>query len=317
MTSIQLVLGLVLLLGGGEAVVKGSVAVAKRLGVSPLLIGLTLVGFGTSTPELVASIEAAVAGVPGIAVGNVVGSNIANILLILGLSALIHPLATTREAFRRDGAVLIGASLALLLAVLAGAIGRGTGALFIALLATYTVGTYYSERRRGGPSADRHAAEAEEVAPRAMAMPWCLALTMAGIAAIIYGASLLIDAAVSIARSAGLSDAVIGLTLVAAGTSLPELVTCTMAAARRHPDVAFGNIVGSNIFNALGIAGVTAVVRPLAVPGEIARFDIWVMVATAALLVLFAATGWRVNRWEGGVLLAAYAAYLAALLWRI
>jgi cation:H+ antiporter len=311
---LSLATGLVLLLGGGEALVKGSVAVASRLGVSPLLIGLTLVGFGTSTPELVASLQAVLVGAPGIAVGNVVGSNIANILLILGVAAVILPVATTKEAFRRDGTVLIGVSLLMVAVVLTGSIGRWTGAGFLALLAAYTVWTYLTERRAPDASAALHAAEAEAVAPRGLSLPLALLLALGGIAAVLLGASLLVHAAIDIARAAGLSEAVIGLTLVAVGTSLPELATSAMAALRRQSDVAFGNIVGSNIFNVLGIAGTTAVVTPIAVPAEIVRLDIWVMLATALLLVVFAVTGWRVSRREGAVFLAAYAAYLAVQL---
>lgn len=315
MTSVQLIIGLLLLLAGGEALVKGSVAVAKRLGVSPLLIGLTLVGFGTSTPELVASLRAALIGSPGIAIGNIVGSNIANVLLILGLAAVIFPLATTREAFRRDGAVLIGASLLMLAVVLIGAIGRGVGLVFLGLLIIYTVYTYVTERRTHDAAARVHEAEAQDAMPRAELPLWAsLLLAVGGIAAVVSGAYLLVGSAIEIARAAGLSEAVIGLTLVAVGTSLPELVTSVMAAVRRHADVAFGNIVGSNIFNVLGIAGLTATVAPVPVPPEFAAFDIWVMLAAALLLVLFAATGWRVERWEGGVFLAVYAAYLMALL---
>lgn len=313
MTYLQLFIGLILLLGGGEALVKGSVVVARRLGVSPLLIGLTLVGFGTSTPELVASLRAALIGSPGIAIGNVVGSNVANILLILGLSAVIVPLATTKEAFRRDGAVLIGVSLLMLAVVLLGRIGRETGLAFLGLLAAYTVYTYLSERRTYGAAARVREAEAEEAMPRRELPLWTAALLAAGgIAAVVLGANLLIGAAVEIARAAGLPEVVIGLTLVAVGTSLPELATSIMAAARREADVAFGNIVGSSIFNVLGIAGVTAVVAPIPVPPEIARLDVWIMLAAALFLVLFATTGWRVQRWEGGALLAAYAAYLLA-----
>ena len=314
MTLLQLALGLALLLGGGEALVKGAVAVASRLGVSPLLIGLTLVGFGTSTPELVASLEAALSGRPGIAIGNVVGSNIANILLIVGVAAVIYPMATTKQAFRRDGAVLAGSALALVLVVLSGAVDRAAGAVFLALLAAYTLYTYLSERQTGGASAEMHAAEAADVAPKGMSMGLGLALAAGGIAAIVYGASLLIESAVALARAGGLSEATIGLTLVAVGTSLPELATSVMAAARRRADVAFGNIVGSNIFNALGIAGVTALVEPIVVPPEIARLDIWVMLAATLLLVLFATTGWRVSRREGALLLAGYVAYLAVVL---
>ncbi len=302
--------GLVLLLGGGEALVKGGVSVASRLGVSPLLVGLILVGFGTSTPELVASLEAALIGAPGIAVGNIVGSNIANVLLILGISAAILPMATTREAFRRDGAVLVGASLALLAAVLGGTLGRWTGSAFLLMLAAYTISTYRTERRTKDAAAAMHAAEAADVAPRHVSLAAGLALSLGGIAAVIIGASLLVEAALEIAGRLGLSEAVIGLTLVAVGTSLPELATSAMAALRRHGDVAFGNIVGSNIFNILGIGGATALVSPIAVPAEIIRLDIWVMLAATLLLVAFATTGLRVTRMEGAVFVIAYAAYL-------
>ena len=310
MIGLELFGGLVLLLAGGEALVRGSVGVATRLGVSPLVIGLTLVGFGTSMPELVASLEAALIGAPGIAVGNIVGSNIANILLILGLAAVIYPMATTRRAFGRDGSVLIAVSLLMVGVALAGSLGRGAGLVFLALLVAYTVLTYLAERR-GGPSAEMHAAEAAEMAPRPMALPLGLVLVAGGIAGVVWGASLLVGASVEIARAAGLSETVIGLTLVAVGTSLPELVTSVMAAIRRHADVAFGNVVGSNIFNILGIGGVTAVVSPIEVPGQIVVLDVWVMLGTAVLLVCFAVTGWRVSRGEGAIFLGLYAAYMA------
>jgi cation:H+ antiporter len=311
---IQLAIGFVLLLGGGEALVRGSVGVALRLGLSPLVIGLTLVGFGTSAPELVACIQAALAGAPGIAVGNIVGSNIANILLILGAAAVIAPIVTTRQAFQRDGPVLIGASLLLLAVILSGAIGRWSGAAFLVLLAGYLGYTYVTERRAPDAAAEVYAAEAAEVAPRSASLTLSLLLALGGIAVVVYGADLLVAAAIVVARDFGVSEAVIGLTLVAVGTSLPELATSVIAAFRRHGDVAFGNIVGSNIFNALGITGATALVAPIAVPGEIIRLDVWVMMATAVLLVLFAVSGWRVSRWEGAVCLIAYAGYLVVQL---
>ena len=314
MIWVELAIGLVLLLGGGEALVRGSVAAASRLGVSKLLIGLTLVGFGTSMPELVASLQAALAGSPGVAVGNVVGSNIANILLILGVSTVILPIATTREAFRRDGTILIAASLLLVAVALGGSLGRGVGSAFLLLLVAYTVFSYFSETRGGGAAADLHAAEADEVAAPGMSLPVGVGLALAGIVAIVFGASLLVGAAIEIAREVGISEAVIGLTMVAIGTSLPELATSVVAAIRRHGDVAFGNIVGSNVFNILGIAGITAVVTPIEIPGQIVVFDIWVMLAAAVLLVIFAVTGWRVSRREGAVFLAAYALYLATQL---
>jgi cation:H+ antiporter len=311
---IQLAIGFVLLLGGGEALVRGSVGVALRLGLSPLVIGLTLVGFGTSAPELVACIQAALAGAPGIAVGNIVGSNIANILLILGAAAVIAPIVTTRQAFQRDGPVLICASLLLLAVILSGAIGRWSGAAFLVLLAGYLGYTYVTERRAPDAAAEVYAAEAAEVAPRSASLTLSLLLALGGIAVVVYGADLLVAAAIVVARDFGVSEAVIGLTLVAVGTSLPELATSVIAAFRRHGDVAFGNIVGSNIFNALGITGATALVAPIAVPGEIIRLDVWVMMATAVLLVLFAVSGWRVSRWEGAVCLIAYAGYLVVQL---
>jgi cation:H+ antiporter len=272
------------------------------------------VGFGTSAPELVACIQAALAGAPGIAVGNIVGSNIANILLILGVAAVITPIVTTREAFGRDGSVLIAASLALLAAVLTGrhrpldrcGVDRDAGRL-----SGYT---YVTERSTPDAAAQVYAAEVEEVAPRTASLAILLLLALGGIAGVVFGADLLVGAAIAVARDFGVSEAVIGLTLVAVGTSLPELATSVVAAFRRHGDVAFGNIVGSNIFNALGITGATALVMPIAVPDEIIRLDVWVMMATAVLLVVFAVTGWRVSRREGAVCLVAYAVYLAVQL---
>jgi cation:H+ antiporter len=307
---IQLAIGLVLLLGGGEALVRGSVAVAVRSGLSPLVIGLTLVGFGTSAPELVACIQAALAGAPGIAVGNIVGSNIANILLILGVAAVIMPVVTTKQAFQRDGTVLIGASVVLLAAILGGFIGRWIGLAFLLLLAGYLGYTYVTERKTPDARGQVYADEVSEVALPNVSLTVALLLAFGGIAAVVFGAELLVDAAIVVARDFGISEAVIGLTLVAVGTSLPELATAVVAAFRNHGDVAFGNIVGSNIFNALGITGATALVAPIAVPDEIMRLDVWVMMATAVLLVVFAVTGWRVSRREGAVCLIAYGAYL-------
>jgi len=314
-TILTLCAGVVLLLGGGEALVRGSVAVAARLGVSRLLIGLTLVGFGTSTPELMASLQAALAGSPGLALGNVVGSNTANILLILGISVVILPTVTERAAFERDGAVLVGASLVLAALVLWGRIGPLAGVGLIGLLGLYTTLAYRAEKRApAAPPAQVYGEMAD--AAHAPAWPlWASALlALAGIAGVVAGAALLVDAATTIARAAGLSETVIGLTLVAVGTSLPELVTGVTAALRRQGDVAFGNVVGSNIFNILGIVGGTALVSPLDVPAQIAAQDIWVMLGATALLVVFATTGWRLSRREGLVFVLGYAAYMVLLL---
>lgn len=304
--------GFVLLLVGGEYLVRGAVSIARRFGISPMVIGLTLVGFGTSAPELVASINAALKGSPGIAIGNVVGSNIANVFLVLGIAALIFPLATNREAYRRDGPVLILATAILVMMVLAGEIGRIAGAIGVALLVAYTSFTWWSDRRSLDAGAVMHGQEAEEIDEIPQSRMW-VALLMAagGMAAVLYGADLLVDGAIGIARGFGLSEAVIGLTIVAIGTSLPELATAVIAAWRRHADVAFGNIVGSCIFNIFGILGVTALVMPLAVPAEIALFDVWIAALAAIVFVIFAMTGWRIGRREGAVLGLLYVAYIA------
>ena len=307
MILIELAAGLVLLLVGGDALVRGAVVVATRLGVSPLVIGLTLVGFGTSMPELVASVQAAMLGAPGIAIGNVVGSNIANVLLILGISALVFPIAATHATLRRDGGVLIAASLVMVAIVLAGALERWVGVALIGLLIAFTIASFWLERRRGdGASA---AATVPSGWPRSL--PVALLLAVGGIVAVVLGAQFLVDAAIVLAERAGISQTVIGLTVVAVGTSLPELATSVVAAIRRQSDVALGNVIGSGIFNILGIAGVTGIVHPIPVPPEIARVDVWVMLAAAVLLVVFAATRGGVSRREGGILLACYAGYMA------
>jgi cation:H+ antiporter len=313
MTILLLLGGLVLLAGGGEILVRGAVGAARSLGVSPLLVGLTLVGFGTSTPELVTSLFAAFEGAPGIAVGNVVGSNIANILLILGVTALIARLPVTPAAFRREGLALVGSTLACLFVVLWGHLDRWVGAVLVGLLAGYILWAYRSEQAQHDEEAELH----EQIAAGAPAGPrsvWLsVGLAVAGIALTVAGARMLVTAAVSLAQGLGVSDTVIGLTVVALGTSLPELVACTIAAWRGHADVALGNVIGSNIYNVLGILGVTALVHPIAVPPEIARLDIWVLVGVTALLMAFLRSGWRLRGWEGGTLLGLYALYLGGL----
>ncbi|KZL04723.1 calcium/sodium antiporter [Pseudovibrio sp. Ad14] len=311
MVILQLVGGFVLLLVGGEALVRGSVAVATRLGVSKLFIGLTLVGFGTSMPELVASLQGALAGYPGVAIGNIVGSNIANVLLILGITAVILPIAVNREAFQRDGAVLVLSSLILLGVILTGYLSRWAGFVLIGLLLAYTLFSYWSERKAGKAAAQIHEAEADQASYPNLSIWAGLAIFAVGVVGIVIGASLLVSSSVEIAHHFGVSDAVIGLTLVAIGTSLPELVTSAIAAVRGHAEVAFGNIVGSNIFNIFGIGGVTALVVPIPVPSEIAQVDIWVMVGTVVLMAIACITGWRVSRREGVFFLCCYAAYMA------
>ena len=308
--------GLVLLAAGGEFLVRGAVGLAQILRISPLLAGLTIVGFGTSTPELATSIQAAMAGSPGIALGNVIGSNIANILLILGASAVLLPLVVQPAAFKRDAIALAGSTALCVVAVLMGTIGALTGVVLLAALVAYIVWAYRSEKEAGDAEAERHVTEAGDAAPQTH-NGWILGLmVVAGLAGAIFGAKLLVEGAVELASAAGISEAVIGLTIVAVGTSLPELVACMVAVRKNHPEVALGNVVGSNIYNVLGILGATAIIHPLEVPAEIARFDIWALAAVTALLLVQLRSGWKVTRSEGTLLLVLYAGYTAFLIMR-
>ncbi|QYX55487.1 calcium/sodium antiporter [Roseovarius sp. SCSIO 43702] len=306
-TDILLVIsGLVGLVLGGELLVRGAVGVAQRLGLSQMVIGVTLVGFGTSAPELAASLSAALSGSPGIALGNVVGSNIGNILLILGAAALLRPVVLPAVGLGRDGGVMLASALALAAVVLVGAdMGRLVGAGFVIWLAAYLTVTL---RSGSGPVTE---VEAVPAAPGAV---WSgLGLAGIGLVALVGGANLLVTGASGIARAAGLSDAVIGLTVVAIGTSLPELVTALVAARKGHGDVALGNVLGSNIFNILGILGVTALVQPMQVPQQIAGFDIWVMLAVTIFLLAFARAAGGIGRAGGAIMVALYAGYLGWL----
>jgi cation:H+ antiporter len=245
----------------------------------------------------------------------VVGSNIANILLILGVSALIAPIATTKKAFLRDGSALMAASLILVGVCVLGTLGRGIGMALVLLLVAYVWLSFWLDRRGTAAAADLHREQAEAVELRPSRLWVAVVWSLTGLAALVGGAALLVEGALVIARSSGISETVIGLTVVAVGTSLPELATSVVAALRRQSDVAFGNIVGSNIFNILGILGVTALVSPMAIPDRIAAFDVWLMLGVTMAAVAFAVSGWRICRWEGAVLLAAYLAYTGALFW--
>ncbi|MGI9436661.1 MAG: calcium/sodium antiporter [Geminicoccaceae bacterium] len=307
----QLLGGLVLLLVGGEALVRGAVAVAERLGVSQLLIGVTLVGIGTSAPELVTCIDAALQGSPGIAIGNVVGSNIANVLLILAIGALLCPVHCSPNAFRRDGVVIALSAIACTIVVVGGSVTRIMGAALLAGLVGYLVWAALTDHQESDSDPPTSVAASSE---QKQAVLTSLAMALGGLGAIIWGADLLVMGAIDLASSLGVSETLIGLTIVAVGTSLPELATTVMAAIKREGDVAFGNIIGSSIFNSLGVLGATAVVQPIAIPLDVVGFDIWVMLGATGALLLFAVTSWRINRMEGGALLAGYVAYLGVLI---
>lgn len=317
---LPLIAGLVLLIAGGEFLVRGAVQVATRLGVSPLVIGLTLVGFGTSTPELVTSVQAALSDAPGIAYGNIVGSNIANILLIVGVAALISPMIISSVALKRDGAVMLAVAIVFSIVAFAMPLGRPLGALFIAALIVYVYLAFRQEKKSApaghGAVYDKSLALQETdtaLAPDAPAQGSLLTpilIALAGLVLVVIGGRFLVDGAVSLARGFGISETVIGLTIVAVGTSMPEFVTSVVAGLRKQGDVAFGNIVGSNIYNILGIGGFTALISPGAVPTEIATFDNLVMIAVSLALVGFAWTGLRIARGEAAVLLAGYITYV-------
>lgn len=307
---VLLLLGIALLTVGGEALIRGSLAAAKRLGVSPLLSGLVIVGFGTSAPELVVSVNAAVEGRPDIAIGNVVGSNIGNILLILGICALISPMVVKPLALRRDAVTVVAASVLFLVLVGGSALVRTDAAIFLAALAAYLVWAYWSERFHAAPSGEVHQAEAGELAVIPKSLLWTVTAVVFGLLLLIAGSQVLLMGAIGIAEHFRVPEAVIGLTLVAVGTSLPELSISVIAAIRRHADVAVGNILGSNIFNLLGILGVSALLQPLPVHARILQFDQWVMLGTSLLLLVFLYSGRRLSRAEGGVLLIGYGIYV-------
>jgi len=305
MDLLFLVGGLVLLVLGAEGLVRGASGLARTWGVSPLAIGLTVVAFGTSTPELAASLAAAVRGQPDLGVANVVGSNSFSVLGILGLAALLRPLQVDLRVIRRDAPLMAAAGAVLFLLGLT--IGRLEGILLLAGLVAYTAYTYIQAKREGKD------AEAE-FAPLASTDIGTIAnalLVVAGLGLLALGATALVQGAVSLARGWGVSETLIGLTVVAMGTSLPELATSAVAASRGQADVAVGNIVGSNLFNVLGILGVASLVTPLRVHASLYAFDYPVMVGVSLWLWWAVATGHRVSRFEGALLFAGFLAYVA------
>ncbi len=305
-----LLLGLVILTVGAEALVRGASGIAARLGVAPLIIGLTVVAFGTSAPELAVSIASSLSGRGEIALGNVVGSNIFNVLFILGLSALVAPLSVASQLIRVDVPVMIGVSVLTLLLGLNGGISRIEGGLLFVGLLVY-IGFQVVQGRR-----ERQAADASPVGDQTDSAFWLNPLLVfAGLVALVLGSRLLVSSAVAIAQTLGMSELIVGLTIVAAGTSLPELATSVVASLRGERDIAVGNVVGSNVFNLLGVLGLASLVSPegIAVAGQALRFDLPVMVATAVACLPIFVTGREIARWEGGLFLAYYIAYVLYL----
>lgn len=308
----ELVGGFALLLVGAEGLVRGSVGVARQLGVSTLMIGMTVVAFGTSMPELVVSLDASLSGAPGIAAGNIVGSNIANVLLIMGFTAICRPVAMSGATDRIDVLALVVGTLMFAVLAANGVIGRWEGGLMLLTFFAFMTASIVRQRRGGaGVAASGYQHEVEEL-DVAAAPPWrSWALAVAGLAGVLIGADLLVDGAVGLARAFGVAEAVIGLTLVALGTSVPELAASVVAGIRGHTDIAVGNVLGSNLFNVLFVGGAVSAVAPIAVDDQIVQFDAWVMLAaTAAFLpILF---GLRFGRIGGLIFVAGYACYVVA-----
>ena len=309
--AIFVLCGLVLLFFGGEGLVRGSSALALRLGLTPLVVGLTVVAFGTSAPEMVVSVQATLAGQGAVAIGNVIGSNSLNIGLILALTALIYPLKVQLQVLRIDTPIMVGASLVAAWMLSDLAIGRVEGGVLFAGIIAYTAFTVlYANKMKLSAEVE---AEFAEAVPAPHGSIWRdLLFILVGLGLLAAGSHFLVDGATRLARGFGISEAIIGLTIVALGTSMPELVTCVVAACKKEPDIALGNIIGSNIFNVLSILGAAALIRPMTGEG-IRMTDLYVAIAFAVALVPVLWSGRILQRWEGGLLLVGYIVYVATL----
>jgi cation:H+ antiporter len=302
-------IGLALLLFSADFMVRGAVGLARRAGMSPLIIGLTVIAIGTSAPELVTTLTATLEGAPDLALGNVVGSNLANMLLILGIAALLRPIACTPKAIMRDGSMVLGATVLFVGIAMTGTFVLWHGLVLLAALFAYLYLTYRAEN--ANIESGLHGHETDDVSGVPERVMVGVIYLLGGLAGTVIGAKLLVDGGVSVAESLGVSKTVIGLTLVAIGTSLPELAIVIVASMRGHSDVALGNLLGSNIFNLLGITGIVAIVAPLPVPDILLSFDLWVLLGVTVLLLPMMLTEGCLSRREGGVLVFLYGVYLA------
>ena len=315
-TIVYFVLGLLLLIGGAEILVRGASRLAAAIGISPLVVGLTVVAFGTSSPELMVGVQTALSGQSGLMIGNVVGSNIFNVLFILGISALITPLVVAQQLIRWDVPLMVGLSLLVLIFVQDAKLSWGECLLLALALVAYILFTVFQSRRENR-AVQAEYEEAFGVAdPTARTWPVDLLLVAGGLGALALGSRWLVDGAVVFAESLGVSEMVIGLTIVAAGTSLPEVATSVIASIRGERDIAVGNVVGSNIFNILAVLGIGGLFAKngVAISETAIAIDIPVMVAVAAICLPLFFTGSRISRWEGALLLGYYAAYTAYLI---
>lgn len=316
MTALMFILGLAALVMGAELLVRGAGRLATTVGISPLVVGLTVVAFGTSAPEIAVSVNAALSGNTDLAVGNVVGSNIFNVLFILGISALITPLVVHAQIIRQEIPILIGSCLLLFAICSDDRIGPTEAAMLLAALAAYTVFLIMQSRKESQAIQDEYAAENVKQSNWDKPIVVQIVLIIAGLGLLVQGSEWLVDAAVIFAKLLGVSDIVIGLTIVAAGTSMPEVATSIMAAIKGERDIAVGNVMGSNTFNILGGLGITGLLAPagVVVPASVMNFDLWVMLAVSFACIPVFLTGREIARWEGAVFLVYYIAYVTYLI---
>jgi len=312
MDVVFLVVGLAILFVGGELTLRGAVGLARFLGVSAAVIGLIVVGFGTSAPELVVTVQAALADKSGLAIGNVVGSNISNLLLILGVGAIICTLTCTAQSAKRDAGMMVASALLLVCLGLYGQIVWWHGIIMIAVLLVYLGGTYLQDKRDQA-SRELHEQESEELENAPTKLPIILVFTIAGLAGLVFGADLMVKGAIGIAESFGISETVIGLTVVALGTSLPELAATVVAAYRKHTDVAIANVLGSCVFNVLSILGITSMVATLSIEADIRDYDLWCMLAATVVVTGLLLKNAAIGRVAGFFLLAGYIGYIVSL----
>lgn len=309
---LQVIAGFAILVIAAEAMVRGAVIIAEKLGISPMVIGMTVIAFGTSAPELMVSMQAALSGSTGLAIGNIVGSNIANVWLILGVACLVTPIIARPDALKRDIILLAAGSLLFVGLCYQGTLNMMAGIVLLIVFSAFLLISYF--RGKSDPEAlKEHAEELEELEkgiPKSM--PLAIVLTVAGILGLAFGADILVTGGSEIARSFGVSEEVIGLTLFAFGTSLPELAASVVAAYRGHPDVAIGNVVGSNIFNMMLVGGIVAVVIDIPVPDQVLNFDMWIMLLATAMLMPVLLGKMKLTRLYACVFFALYIAYVGA-----
>lgn len=314
--ALLLLAGLVILYFGAEGFVNGASALALRMGIAPLVVGLTVVAFGTSAPELLVSLLASLEGAGGIAIGNIVGSNVANLLLILGAAALVRPLTVHAQVVNREMPFMVGASVLFIILGRDGLLTRYDGLALLLGMGIYLAVTYVMARREMRAveeafhaSGEQQEASEEEVLPRWKA----IVMLVLGLAGLVIGAKFMVDSAITIAKILQVPDLVIGISIVAVGTSLPELATSIVAAYRNQSDIAVGNAVGSNIFNILLVLGLVAIVTNQTISSDVRNIDLWVMLGTAVGIWPLLRHGFTLDRWKGAILLMVYAGYMVSL----